>query len=51
MRFSRLRYWVAVLVAFVMGFPLSEKALAGGFDIVTSSFDFGRAIADLTGKS
>lgn len=43
---------MAGLVALAMGFPLSEKALAGGtLDIVTSSFDLGFAIADSAGGS
>lgn len=46
MRFSRIRLWIAGLVAFLMGFPLSEKVLAGGSDIFGSSLGLGLAIAD-----
>ena len=46
MRFSRVRLWIAGLVAFLLGFPLSKKALAGSFDYFDSSVDLGLAIAD-----
>lgn len=46
MRFSRVRLWIAGFVAFLMGFPLSEKALAGSFDYFDSTVDLGLAIAD-----
>ncbi len=52
MKFGRIRLWMAGLVAFAMGFPLSEEAMAGDtFDIITSSFDLGLAIADSIGGS
>lgn len=46
MRFDRLRLWVAATVAFLLGFPLSDKALASGWDVVGSSIDLGLSIAD-----
>lgn len=46
MRFGRMRLLAAGLVAFLVGFPLSEKALAGATDIFGSSLDLGLAIAD-----
>ena len=51
MRFSRIRLWIAGLVAFLLGFPLSDKVLAGGFDIFDSSVGLGLAIADSAGGS
>lgn len=52
MRFGRIRLWMAGLVAFAIGFPLSEEALAGGtLDIITSSIDIGFSIADSFGGS
>lgn len=51
MRFGRVRLWVAGFVAFLFGFPLTEKALAGAFDIFGSSLDLGLAIADSAGDS
>lgn len=46
MRLSRLRLWTAGLVAFLLGFPLSEKAMAGAFDVFDASLGLGLAIAD-----
>ena len=46
MRFARIRLWIAGLVAFLLGFPLSQKALAGALDILDSSIGLGLAIAD-----
>ncbi len=51
MRFGRVRLWAAGLVAFLVGFPLSEKALAGVSDVFGSSLDLGLAIADSAGGS
>lgn len=51
MRFKRTRLWIAGLVAFVFGFPLSERAFAGLFDIVDTSIGLGLAIADSAGDS
>ena len=52
MRFGRIKLWMAGVVAFALGFPLSEKAMASnGWDVVTSSFDLGFAIADIAGGS
>lgn len=46
MRFLRIRLWIAGLVVFLLGFPLSEKVLADSFDIFDSSVGLGLAIAD-----
>lgn len=52
MRLGRMRLWAAGIVAFLMGVPLTEKALAGGtFDAVTSGFDLAFALADSAGGS
>ena len=51
MRFRRTRLWIAGVVAFAFGFPLSEKAFAGLFDVVDSSIGLGLAIADSAGNS
>ena len=48
---SRFRLWIAGMVAFLLGFPFSAKALAGAFDIVEASFGLGFAIADSAGDS
>ncbi|MHC5110569.1 MAG: hypothetical protein ACYTHJ_11915 [Planctomycetota bacterium] len=51
MRFKRIKVSMAGLVAFLVGFPLSEKAMAGGaWDIATASLDLGLAIADSAGS-
>lgn len=46
MRFFRIRLWIAGVVAFLIGFPLSKKVMADAFDIVDSSIGLGLAIAD-----
>ena len=51
MRFSRMRLWVAGVVAFLMGFPFSEKVEAQVGDIFGASIGLGLAIADLAGNS
>jgi hypothetical protein len=51
MRFRRLKLWIAGLVAFVLGFPLSDKVLAGTEDLIDSSVGLGMAIADSAGGS
>lgn len=51
MRISRTRLWAAGLVAFLLGFPFTEKVFAGAGDIVQSSLDLGLAIADSAGGS
>lgn len=42
---SRLRLYIAGLVALLLGVPLTEKVFAGADDIVWSSIDLGWAIA------
>ncbi|MGD9715067.1 MAG: hypothetical protein AB7N71_05580 [Phycisphaerae bacterium] len=51
MQFGRLRLWVAGLVAFIVGVPLSERAFAQTFDIIRSAFSLGLSIADSAGDS
>ncbi|NOX58098.1 MAG: hypothetical protein GXP29_04475 [Planctomycetes bacterium] len=51
MRFRRTRLWVAGLVAFAFGFPLSEKAFAGFYNLIDSSIGLGLSIADSAGDS
>jgi hypothetical protein len=51
MRFGRIRLWIAGMVAFLLGFPLSDKVLASGWDIFESSVGLGFAIADSAGDS
>jgi len=51
MRFDRIRLWAAGLVAFLLGFPLSDKVLASAGDIIDSSLGLGLAIADSAGGS
>jgi len=54
MRFGRIRFWVAGLVAFLLGFPFAEQASAQSTnvtDIIDSSLNLGLAIADSAGNS
>jgi len=51
MKFSRIKLWMAGAVAFLLGFPLSDKVMAGGMDIFGASLDLGLAIADSAGDS
>jgi hypothetical protein len=52
MRFSKIRLWAAGLVAFLFGFPLTEKVLAASsWDVIGSSIDLGMSIADSAGDS
>jgi len=48
---SRLRLYVAGLVAVLLGMPLSEKALAGPEDIVWSAINLAAGIADAASLS
>ncbi len=47
----KTRFYLAGLVAFLLGMPLTEKAFAQGEDIVTSAIDLGLAIANSAGGS
>ena len=47
---SKLRLYVAGLVAFLLGMPLTEKAFGAG-DIVWASVDLAWAIADTSDGS
>jgi hypothetical protein len=51
MRISRLRVWMAGVLALLIGFPLTEKAFGQVWDIVGSSFSLADAIADASGGS
>lgn len=51
MRLSRVRFWAAGLVAFLLGFPFSEKVFARTSDLIGSSIDLGLSIADSAGGS
>ena len=48
---SKLRLYVAVLVAVLLGMPLSEKALAGTEGIVFSAINLAAGIADAASHS
>jgi len=51
MRLSKVRFWAAALVAFLLGFPFTDKVFAGVSDVVGSSIDLGLSIADSAGGS
>lgn len=51
MRLTRLRFWCAAVVAFLLGIPFTESAVAQGFDVFRSSLDLGLSIADSVGGS
>lgn len=51
MRFGRIRIWAAGLVAWFIGVPLTEKAMAQAGDIVRASFGLAGAIGDSAGNS
>jgi hypothetical protein len=48
---GRMRLYVAALAAVLLGMPLSEKALAGGEEVVWSSIDLIGAIIDAASNS
>ncbi|MEW6249368.1 MAG: hypothetical protein AB1716_01880 [Planctomycetota bacterium] len=50
-RINKLRLYAAGLVAFLIGVPLTEKALGQTGDIIWSSFNLAAAIADSAGQS
>lgn len=51
MKFDRVKLWIAGAIAFLMGFPLSNKVLASGWDVFESSLGLGLSIADSAGDS
>lgn len=52
MRFKRLRWYIAGLVAFLMGIPMAERAMADdGGDIFGSALSLTSAIIDAAGNS
>jgi len=42
---------MAAMIAFLLGVPLSEKAVAGVGDVITGSLQLGLGIADLADTS
>ncbi len=46
MGMTRMRLWLAGVVAFLIGVPLTEKAFGQTGGIVTSGIDLGLAIAN-----
>ena len=46
---QRLRLFVAGLVAFLVGMPLTEKAFGYAYDITVSAIDLGLSLADASG--
>ncbi len=48
---GKLRLWVAGLVAFVVGVPLTERAFGQVTDIIWSSIGLAGAIIDSAGDS
>jgi hypothetical protein len=51
MRFGKLRLYLAGLVAFLIGVPLSEKAFGQVGDIVSGSLILTEGIIDSAGRS
>lgn len=51
MRLSKLRFYLAGLVAFLIGVPLTEQAFGQAGPIVGGSFGLAGAIADSAGGS
>ncbi len=51
MRLRKARLYMAGLVAFLLGMPLTEKAFAGISDIIFSGIDLGFSIADASDGS
>lgn len=51
MPFGRIRLWTAGLIAFLVGVPLTERAMAQTFDIFRSALSLGLSIADSAGDS
>lgn len=51
MKLKKLRLYVAGLVAFVAGMPLTEKAFADTGDVVDASLGLASAIIDSAGRS
>jgi len=49
---KKLRWYTAVLVAFLLGFPMAAPAQAGsGWDIAGAAADLAAAIVDAAGNS
>lgn len=51
MRLKKLRLYLAGLVAFLLGVPLTERALGGTGDIIDASLDLAAAITDTARNS
>jgi hypothetical protein len=48
---KRIRWSAAAAIAYLMGFPLVEKAAAGSGEIVGASISLAAAIIDVAGDS
>jgi hypothetical protein len=51
MRISKLRFWMAGVVALLVGIPMTEKAMAQPGDIIYSGLRLAGAIANSAGAS
>ena len=51
MNTSKLRLYVAGVVAFLIGMPLTERAFGSTGDIISSSVDLAGAIMNSAGRS
>ena len=51
MKISKLRFYVAGVVAFLIGVPLTERAFGQTGDIISASLDLAGAIASSAGQS
>lgn len=51
MNLKKLRLYAAGLLAFLVGMPLTEQALAQTGDIISASLDLAGAIGSSVGKS
>jgi hypothetical protein len=51
MNMRKSRLYLAGLVAFLIGIPLTEQAFAQGADVITSSIQLAAAIANSAGAS
>jgi hypothetical protein len=50
--FKKVRWIAAAAIAYLMGFPMAEKAVAGGAgDIISSSISLAAAIVSVAGDS
>jgi len=48
----KVRWYMAAAIAYLLGFPMAEKAMAGdAFDIVGAALSLAFAIVDVAGDS